>query len=100
VLSAKKNKDGRISGRIDGDLRARLDAISQRFGVADTVMLEDALTALADLVETRGKYERPMEMCFVSEAHAYAAEDPPTTTDPPHLHASKAHPEPRSRRPA
>lgn len=66
VREARKNnrpkKSGAINGRISGGLRARLDAISERHGVGDATMLEDALTALADFVEKSGRYERPMNM--------------------------------------
>ncbi|HEX2101464.1 MAG TPA: hypothetical protein VHF69_12410 [Candidatus Synoicihabitans sp.] len=73
-------KSATIGGRIDGELRERLDRITRRFAVTDAAMLDDALTALADYVESRGRYERPMAMIFDEERSsllAAAAEDPP-----------------------
>ena len=58
----KTKKTGAINGRIPAELRTRLDAIGERYGVSDAVMLADALTALADFVEAAKKYERPMRM--------------------------------------
>ena len=57
-----QQKAGFIGGRINGPLRIRLTRINERFGPSDTVMLEDALSALANYVERHGKYERPMRM--------------------------------------
>lgn len=71
-------KSATIGARISDDLRRRLDDISVRYRVSDAAMLEDALTALADYVESRGKYEWPMSMVY-DEARAReleAAEEP------------------------
>lgn len=59
-------KSGRITGRIPGNLRARLDKIAQAHGVTDAKMVEDALEALADYVEFSGGYHRPMKMVAFS----------------------------------
>jgi hypothetical protein len=68
VADIEQKKTGRIAGRISGDLRMRLDRITERFGAIDATMLEDSLTALADFVERLGRYERPMRMVLEGEA--------------------------------
>lgn len=73
-------KTATIGSRINPLLRERLDRIAQRYRVTDAAMLDDALTALADYVESRGKYEWPMAMVYDEERAAEiaaAAEDPP-----------------------
>lgn len=59
-------KTGRISARISGKLRARIDAINEKHGTSDVRLAEDALTALADYVELQGRYERPVRMVRAS----------------------------------
>jgi hypothetical protein len=66
-----RQKEGFIGGRIGDQLRARLSEITRRHGPSDTTMLEDALNALADYVEIKGSYVRPMKMVFDEEADAY-----------------------------
>lgn len=70
ALDQKKTrkKSGAINGRIPADLRERLDKIGRKHRVTDAAMLEDALTAMCDLVEQTGHYESPMTMQFASWA--------------------------------
>lgn len=70
-LSMGRQKGGYIGGRIGDQLRARLDEISRQYGPADTRMLEDALSALADYVEINRAYKRPIKMVFDSDADTY-----------------------------
>ena len=71
-----QKKTGTINGRISGELRARLDAIYARHAVGDSEMLQDALTALADYVESMGRYLRPVVMNYDdSAANLHVAED-------------------------
>lgn len=85
-------KTATINGRIGPVLRARLDDIIERHGVTDTQMLEDALHALADYVEARKTYLRPMAMVHdeekaaawraaAEERAAFAAQEPTSAID-------------------
>lgn len=62
-----KGKKWSVSARIDNDLHRRFCLVSTRFGVSDTQMITDALTALCDYAIERGRYERPMKMVFDKE---------------------------------
>lgn len=75
-------KTGTINGRLSAGLRQRLDAISRRHGTSDAVMLEDALGALADMVEREKRYLRPMRMDW-DEVLAVAEEQAPYRVEPP-----------------
>lgn len=55
-------RSAQIGGRVPESLRERLNAINERYGVTDTTMLVDTLTALCDLVEAEAKYTRPLVM--------------------------------------
>lgn len=59
-----KKKNGAINGRLSGELRDRLDAIYTNHGVADSKMLVDALTALADYVERERGYHLPIKIIY------------------------------------
>ena len=61
-----EKKSGTIAARIGADLQKRLEAVSHRHGVSNTMMVEDALSALADLVEREHRYIRPMRMEFAA----------------------------------
>jgi hypothetical protein len=60
-------KSGRISVRLTGKLRERLNNITAAWGPNDVTMAEDALTALCDYVEAAGKYQRPMKMVYAGK---------------------------------
>jgi hypothetical protein len=67
----EEKKGGTVNARIGTDLRRRLDEISRRWGPTDSTMVQDALSALADYVETSGKYQRPMKMVFDVDADEF-----------------------------
>ena len=71
-----EKKSGFIGGKIHPELRKRLNAITRRYGPGDTVLLEDALSALAAMVERERRYLRPMRMDW-DEALAVAEEQAP-----------------------
>ena len=60
----KPKKSATIGSRLDPALRGRLDKIADRYGTTDAVMLDDALSALADYVATVRRYARPMKMVY------------------------------------
>lgn len=65
-----RQKNGFIGGRIGEILRGRLNKIAADYGVNDTRMLDDALSALANYVEASGRYRRPMAMVYDADAAA------------------------------
>ena len=71
-----EKKSATIGGRLPAELRKRLDDIEKNYGVTDTTMLADALTALADYVEQQGAYRRPMQMILAGEVLPLAGEGP------------------------
>jgi hypothetical protein len=71
-MGAKKlSKKENISGRIDAELKRRVEYIGLKHGVSDTRMLTDALDALCDYVIARGNYVRPMKMVYDAEMAAF-----------------------------
>lgn len=60
-------KIGHISARLSQELRTRITAINNAYGTSDAGLLEDALSALADYVEGRGGYKRPIKIVFDAE---------------------------------
>lgn len=78
------NKKWSVGARIDSDLHKRFCLVSVRFGVSDTQMVTDALSALCDYALERGRYERPMKMVFDEEQANFiglVAEPPGAATD-------------------
>lgn len=63
-------KTGHISARISEPLRARITAINDVYGTNDAGLLEDAMSALADYVERRGGYKRPICVVHADEVPA------------------------------